>query len=47
MSYLLKENYDPIFQNLINEAMTIQALDELVTVPVQSSAKIFYSLRCT
>ena len=46
MGYLLKENYDPIFQNLISEAMTIQTIDELVTVPVQNSAKIFYSFRC-
>lgn len=37
------ENYEPMFQSLLNEATAIQSLEELVTLPIESTAKLFYT----
>ena len=32
-----------MFQSLLNEATAIQSLEELVTLPIESMAKLFYT----
>lgn len=32
-----------MFQSLLNEATAIQSLEELVTLPIESTAKLFYT----
>lgn len=44
LSYLMQENYEPIFKSLVDEATTVQSLEELVTLPIESTAKLFYTL---
>lgn len=39
----MQENYEPIFQSFISEAVTIQSIDELVTLPIECTAKLFYT----
>lgn len=43
LAYLMRENYEPMFQSLLNEATAIQSLEELVTLPIESTAKLFYT----